>query len=83
MRKVARSFVVAMLILVGSVTCNQRSEQPGPADAQSPPKEYAVIVLQPRPAVVNTDFPATIQGQQNMEIRPKIDGYIEHLSITN
>ena len=28
-----------------------------------------------------TDYPATIQGQQNIEIRPKIDGYIETIYV--
>jgi membrane fusion protein (multidrug efflux system) len=27
------------------------------------------------------DYPATVQGQQNIEIRPKIDGYIERIYV--
>lgn len=36
-------------------------------------KDYPVITITPRTTTLNTDYPATIQGQQNIEIRPKID----------
>jgi membrane fusion protein (multidrug efflux system) len=42
---------------------------------------YAVITIVPRTTVINSDFPATIQGQQNVEIRPKIDGYMQALYV--
>jgi membrane fusion protein (multidrug efflux system) len=44
-------------------------------------KEYTVLMLAPKKAVINSDFPATIQGQQNVEIRPKIDGYLAALYV--
>ncbi|HEY4876173.1 MAG TPA: efflux RND transporter periplasmic adaptor subunit [Puia sp.] len=40
-----------------------------------------MLTLQPRKAKVNADFPATIQGQQIIEIRPKIDGYIDAIYV--
>lgn len=43
--------------------------------------EYPVLTLQPRSTTLFTDYPATIQGQQNIEIRPKIDGYIETIYV--
>jgi membrane fusion protein (multidrug efflux system) len=47
------------------------------ADANS----YDVVTVAPRKAVIYSDFPATIQGQQNVEIRPKIDGYMDALYV--
>jgi len=44
-------------------------------------KEYKVLTLQPRSATLNTDFPASVQGQQNIEIRPRIEGYIEKIYV--
>ncbi|WP_212006083.1 efflux RND transporter periplasmic adaptor subunit [Chitinophaga sp. HK235] len=44
-------------------------------------KVYANITLRPITATINTDFPATIQGQQNIEIRPKIDGYMQDMYV--
>ena len=44
-------------------------------------KEYQVITIEPRIFTLNSDYPATIEGQQNVEIRPKIDGYIEKIYV--
>lgn len=42
-------------------------------------KDYAVLAITPHTIVLNSDYPATIEGQQNVEIRPKIDGYMERI----
>lgn len=44
-------------------------------------KDFSVLTLMPRTAKVNIDFPATIQGQQIIEIRPKIDGYLDAIYV--
>ncbi len=44
-------------------------------------KSYDVLRLSPQTAVIYYDFPATIQGQQNVEIRLKIDGYLENIYV--
>ncbi|QHT70903.1 efflux RND transporter periplasmic adaptor subunit [Rhodocytophaga rosea] len=44
-------------------------------------KDYPVITIQQRSATLNNEYPATIEGQQNIEIRPKIDGYIERIYV--
>jgi len=44
-------------------------------------KDFKVLVLSPRTAKVNVDFPATLQGQQIVEIRPKIDGYLDAIYV--
>ena len=46
-----------------------------------PVKDYKVLTLKPQKARVNADFPATIQGQQIIEIRPKIDGYVDAIYV--
>jgi membrane fusion protein (multidrug efflux system) len=43
--------------------------------------DYKVLELQPRSATLNVDYPASIQGQQNIEIRPKVDGYVEKIFV--
>jgi membrane fusion protein (multidrug efflux system) len=42
---------------------------------------YGVIAVVPRTTVIYSAFPATIQGQQNVEIRPQIDGYLQALYV--
>src|SRR5437868_14522367 len=43
--------------------------------------EYPVLTIVPRQTTLFTDYPAAIQGQQSIEIRPKIDGYIETIYV--
>src|SRR5437879_873807 len=45
------------------------------------PKVYSVLTLAPRAATIYFDFPATIQGVVVVEIRPKVDGYIQQIYV--
>jgi membrane fusion protein (multidrug efflux system) len=42
---------------------------------------YQFITVEQGPATVYEEFPARLQGKQNIEIRPKIDGFIEDIYI--
>lgn len=44
-------------------------------------QEYPVMALQTGEAVLNTDYTANIQGQQNIEIRPKVDGFVAQIFV--
>lgn len=44
-------------------------------------KNYQVLTIVPQTTTLYTDFPATIEGEQNVEIRPKIDGYMEKIYV--
>jgi membrane fusion protein, multidrug efflux system len=44
-------------------------------------KTYSVITLQPESVTVHKKFPATIEGQQVIEIRPMINGYISQILV--
>ena len=64
------------------VACNgDKDKNAVAAAARSAIKDYEVITIQPRSFTLNSDYPATIEGQQNVEIRPKIDGYIERIYV--
>lgn len=52
-----------------------------PSAEQGPPAEYPVIRVETHDATINNDYPATIQGQQNIEIRPKVDGFVEQIFV--
>jgi membrane fusion protein (multidrug efflux system) len=45
------------------------------------PKDYAVLTIQPREATTYDDYPATIQGEEIIEIRPMVDGYLEDVYV--
>jgi len=75
------AFAFASLILV-AFACKSNSEKTEVTQSTtSPVTEYPVITIVPHQTTLFTDFPATIQGQQNIEIRPKIDGYIERIYV--
>src|SRR5437868_15501414 len=67
------------------ISCNSNkssaSSQKDPKKQSAQVKSFGVLTLSPQKAVIYSDFPATIQGQQNVEIRPKIDGYLENIFV--
>ncbi|QNK64373.1 efflux RND transporter periplasmic adaptor subunit [Pedobacter sp. PAMC26386] len=60
---------------------NNKDKAAQAAAAAGQVKEYKVLKLEPRSATLNTDYPASIQGQQNIEIRPRVDGYIDKIFV--
>lgn len=76
---------IGLLFLTGLTlaSCGNSKDKAAQAAAGGPPpvKDYKVVTLQPRSATLNTDFPASIQGQQNIEIRPRIEGYVEKIYV--
>ena len=72
---IPRILFVAGACLLAS--CGNKSNTASPSEA----KPYGVITIVPRTTVIYSDFPATIQGQQNVEIRPQIDGYMQALYV--
>ena len=49
--------------------------------AAPPTPAFTVFKVISKTATLQTDYPATLQGEQNIEIRPKIDGYIDKMYI--
>lgn len=73
---------LGLLLLVGITlaSCGNNGDKTAQTGAAQV-KEYKVLVVQPRSATLNTDYPASIQGQQNIEIRPRIQGYIDKIFV--
>ena len=42
---------------------------------------YPVIEIEARTTTIYSTYPATIEGQQNIEIRPKVEGFIERIFV--
>jgi membrane fusion protein (multidrug efflux system) len=61
-------------------SCGEKAEQNN-AEIHPAIASYKVLILQPRQAVLNTDYPASIQGLQNIEIRPKVDGFVDKIFV--
>ena len=77
-----KNIILSLLIfpvMAAIVSCGGKDQKAGAAANQV--KDYAVITISPRRTILTSDYPATIEGQQNVEIRPKIDGYIEKIFV--
>jgi membrane fusion protein (multidrug efflux system) len=75
---------VALFILGGAVlsSCGAKNDKAAQAAAAANQvKDFRVLALQPRDATLNTEYPASIQGQQNIEIRPRVDGYVDKIYV--
>ncbi len=77
------SIQLAILLFAGSVlsSCAGKGDKATKTAGSDQIKPYKVLELHPSDATLNTDFPASIQGQQNIEIRPRVDGYIEQIYV--
>lgn len=77
------SSTTLMLICIsaGLFSCGNKTGKSGDALATPPVMPYEVLTIEPQKFTAYTDFPATIEGEQNVEIRPKIDGYIEKIYV--
>lgn len=77
--------LLSMLLVFASCGGNKDAKPGaagGPGGAQANQvKDYPVLTITPHSTTLFSDFPATVQGQQNIEIRPKIDGYIETIYV--
>jgi membrane fusion protein (multidrug efflux system) len=73
------SYKIIPFLALYWVACHQ--PEAGKVAAKALVPEYAVLTIAPRPATLFLDFPAMIQGQQNIEIRPKVDGYVDSIYV--
>ncbi|MBU2922646.1 efflux RND transporter periplasmic adaptor subunit [Winogradskyella psychrotolerans] len=70
--------IVSVFLIV--VSCgNKENTQSGAAAA--PPAPFPVTQLQPKTVTGYTDYPATIEGKVNSDVRAKTSGYIEKVYV--
>lgn len=74
-------YTIVVLLCIQLYSCDGRDKKNTDPNAAPPPKDYKVLTMSSRKASVNLDFPATIQGQEIIEIRPKIDGYLDAIYV--
>lgn len=73
MKKIIAILFTGTLLIV---SCNKKTpEQP------ESPASYPTLTLKRQKADVSVEFPTTLEGEQTVEIRSKIDGYIEQVYV--
>jgi membrane fusion protein, multidrug efflux system len=70
----------AMLIAIAFIlyACNSSSGNPG---YQMAPPQLPVISVSTAPATTYQEFPASLEGKVNVEIRPQVEGYLEKIYV--
>lgn len=71
----------ALSVLILSIIISACNNGNGDVTKTTKVKDYPVITVKTVQTVLNAEYPATIQGQQNVEIRPRVDGYIEQIYV--
>lgn len=66
-----------ILVLFAAVSCNKGKSGPRAGGI----REYPVITVNLQSTQMFQDYPATLQGEQTVDIRPKIAGYIEQILV--
>lgn len=72
------SIITASILLV-LTSCNRERKNSNASGDQA--LDYKAVTLSTQTATLKSNYPATIEGEQNIEIRPKIDGFIEAIYV--
>jgi membrane fusion protein, multidrug efflux system len=64
-------FIGGILLLMSFTACKQKQT------AQEQIKSYPVSTLTPQDVELQSVFPAVLKGQEDIEIKPRIDGFID------
>ncbi|MDX8341314.1 efflux RND transporter periplasmic adaptor subunit [Draconibacterium sp. IB214405] len=80
MKTILKSTSLALLaILFIFSSCSNK--QAGNAQMMSQVREYLVQEVSPKSITLYQNFPATLEGEQTVEIRPRVAGYIEKIFV--
>lgn len=69
---------LALLFSLVLYACGEKKQ----GNQQKGPAQYGVMTVATDSATLLTDYPAQLRGEEDIEIRPKIDGYIESIYVT-
>ncbi|WP_029904637.1 efflux RND transporter periplasmic adaptor subunit [Prevotella sp. 10(H)] len=75
-----KKIVFGALALTVMVSCGNKNANPF-GEQDDTPKEYPTRVLNEQNVQLETVYPVTIKGQDDTEIRPRIDGFIEAMYV--
>lgn len=76
-----QSFLSILAASIIALSCGNKNDQSAQAGGAPQIKEYKTLTLAPISTTLNSDYPASIQGQQNIEIRPRVEGYIDRIYV--
>lgn len=68
--------IILAIIAIGSYSCSTK-----PETTTAPPPPIAVVSLQPSVITTYQQYPAAIQGVDNVEIRPQVNGTLDQVYV--
>jgi membrane fusion protein (multidrug efflux system) len=74
-----RSFLSAITALLIVTACGKKEQQAPQAQGPVP---FPVQTIAPQDATIYEEYTANLEGQQNVEIRPKVNGFIQKIYVT-
>lgn len=72
-----RSLLAGLVVLVLAISCGKKEEQAPPMG----PMPFPVETVAQQDAVIYQEYTANLEGQQNVEIRPKVNGFIQKIFV--
>jgi len=81
MRKVTTLFFSMSIGMLLASCGNNDDAKKAAAAAAAGPQAYPVFAVKSQTTELNSDYPATIEGIQNIDIRPKVDGFIDKILV--
>lgn len=72
-----RFFISAIILSIGLLSCNKKKEE----QATPPVMPYKVINVSKSNTSLLAEYPATLEGITDIDIRAKVDGYIEKIYV--
>ena len=81
MRKVTTLFFSISIAMVLASCGGNDDAKKAAAAAAAGPQAYPVFTVNAQTTELNSDYPATIEGIQNIDIRPKVDGFIQKIFV--
>src|SRR5882757_6704434 len=75
-------FMILLLLPILFTACHSGAKpDTGGPGGPSGPTPYKTAGVYSGPATMYYNYPATIQGEQDIEIRPKVDGFIQNIFV--
>ncbi|WP_340156840.1 efflux RND transporter periplasmic adaptor subunit [uncultured Maribacter sp.] len=79
MKKLSIIGILSSVLLLSS--CFGSSEQPAQGATAPPPPSLKVASLSPETITVYNEFSTTLEGKQNVEIWPKVSGFVQEVYV--
>ncbi len=78
MKKTIYPVCLIVPALLNFSSCRNSDQNKG-AQGANQVQSYPVLTVKTQPTSLETDYPATLEGIQNIDIRPKVEGFIDKI----